>query len=151
MQIVFIQIGFAKFNKFAPALAQKKEKETNDQKKKEKVVINSTFEMVYEKNEGACKKHIHLSNGFQAEQSIGVLQQQFFAFRRSVLFWRVSEHKWMEVAGSAFTDTQCRDRSSIWLWTRAGLWTGPLSGISKFSGCITMNILKRNLFLRWQT
>lgn len=66
--------------------------------------------MVYEKNEGACKKHIHLSNGFQAEQSSGVLQQQFFAFRRSVLFWRVSEHKWMEVAGSAFIDTQCRDR-----------------------------------------
>jgi len=56
MQIVFIQIGFAKFNKFAPALAENKEKETNDQKKKKKVVINSTFEMMYEKNEGACKK-----------------------------------------------------------------------------------------------
>ncbi len=89
MQIVFIQIGFAKFNKFAPVLAQKRRKKQTIKR----VVINSAFEMVYEKNEGACKKHIHLSNGFQAEQSTGVLQQQFFCLQAFCLVLRVSEQK----------------------------------------------------------
>lgn len=71
MQIEYIQNRFAKFNKFALLWWRE-----------EKVVINSTctFEMVHEtKRERA--KNTHLSDGFQAEQSIGVLQQQFLCLQ----------------------------------------------------------------------
>lgn len=65
---------------------------------------------------------------FKQNKVLECCNNSSFACRRSVLFSSVSEHKWMEVAGSAFTDTLCRDRYMAldqgWIMDQASGATG---------------------------